>query len=74
MKHSIRCFIDTYHHTPELLPTQAEQDSVSIFFNQADEISIEEIWTLQVGEIKLWQCLLALTCFLDTEKLAHLHR
>ena len=49
--------------SPDLLLTQAEEDSVFIFFCEADGITINEIWTLTVGEVKVWQCLLALTCF-----------
>jgi hypothetical protein len=65
VRHSIAGFKLAYSQSPPLLLTQAEEDSVPVFFREADEISIEEIWTLKVGEVKVWQCMLALTCFLD---------
>jgi len=59
----MRYSINAFKEAPDLLLTQAEEDSVFIFFRGADGISINEIWTLTVGEVKVWQCLLALTCF-----------
>lgn len=63
MRQSIDGFTERYSGSPELLLTESERDSVSIFFNRSNEVSISQIWTLKAGDIKLWQCLLALTCF-----------
>jgi hypothetical protein len=62
MKQSINGFIDTYSGSPGLLLTEVERDSVSIFLSRSNEVSVDKVWTLKVGEVKLWQCLLALTC------------
>jgi hypothetical protein len=63
MKQSIDGFTGIYSSSPELLLTELERDSVPIFFSRSNEVSIDQIWTLKVGDVKLWQCLLALTCF-----------